>query len=124
RGTALRLSNEEITRLTEIVRHHMRPMNLAADGEAEVSRRAIYRFWKATGPIGVDVCIFTLADYLGMVGVTLVLQDWIHRLQIVDALLDGYYNQQETVIAPPSLVNGRDLMQELSLSPGPQIGRL
>jgi tRNA nucleotidyltransferase/poly(A) polymerase len=124
RGTALRLSNEEITRLIEIVRHHMRPMNLAINGGSEVSRRAIYRFWKATGPVGVDVCILTLADYLGMVGVTLVLQEWIQRLQIVGALLDGYFNQQETVVAPPPLVNGRDLMKALSLRPGPQIGRL
>jgi tRNA nucleotidyltransferase/poly(A) polymerase len=124
RGSALRLSNEEITRLTEIVRHHMRPMNLAASGEAEVSRRAIYRFWKATGTVGLDVCILTLADYLGMVGVTLDLRDWIHRLQIVGALLDGFYNQQETVVAPPPLVNGRDLMNALTLRAGPQIGRL
>ncbi len=124
RGTALRLSNEEITRLAEIVRQHMRPMNLAMSGSTEVSRRAIYRFWKATGPVGVDVCILSLADYLGMVGVTLVLQDWIARLQIVGALLDGYYNRQDTVVAPPPLVNGRDLMDALSLRPGPEVGRL
>ncbi len=125
RATALRLSNEESARLSEIVRRHMRPMNLAIAGETEPSRRAVYRFWKATGPVvGVDVCLLTLADYLGMVGVMLVLQEWIHRLQLVGALLDGYYNRQETVVAPPPLVNGNDLMNALGVRPGPQVGRL
>jgi len=92
--------------------------------EVILSRRAVHRFWKATGEAGVGVCILTLADYLGMVGVTLVLQDWIHHLQIVDTLLDGYFNQKETVVAPPPLVSGHDLMLALKLEPGPRVGAL
>jgi len=122
RGTALRLSNEEVTRLSEIVRHHMRPMHL--HDVATISRRAIYRFWNAAGKNGVDVCILTLADYLGMVGVTLTVQDWVRHLETVSILLDGYFNQREAVVAPPPLVTGHDLMAALGLRPGPQVGRL
>ncbi len=122
RGTALRLSNEEVTRLAEIVRHHMRPMHLHET--PAISRRAVYRFWNATGKHGIDVCILTLADYLGMVGVTLTVQDWVRHLEVVSVLLDGYFNQREVVVAPPPLVTGHDLMAALSLRPGPQVGRL
>src|SRR5262249_48519699 len=112
RGTALRLSNEEINRLAGIVRHHMRPMQLR--NTPEVSRGAIHRYWKGTSksaePIGVDVCILTQADYLGMVGVTFSIQGWVEHLQVVSALLDGYFNQKETIVAPPPLVSGYDLM--------------
>src|SRR5260221_8461806 len=101
----------------------MRPMQL--HDSSELSRRTIYRYWrstlKAAEPVGVDVCILTQADYLGMVGMTFSLQGWIQHLQIVVALLDGYYNQKEVVVAPPSLVTGHDLMNTFSLSPGPQI---
>lgn len=142
RATALRLSTAEVTRASDVVRYHMRPMQLniqtgessAYDGRNNgsavtdsgpvLSRRAVHRFWKATGEAGVGVCILTLADYLGMVGVTLVLQDWIHHLQIVDALLDGYFNQKEIVVAPPPLVSGHDLMTVLKLDPGPRVGLL
>ncbi|MEP7288787.1 MAG: HD domain-containing protein [Chloroflexota bacterium] len=127
RCTALRLSNDENSRVTEIVRQHMRPLHLASSApynKGELSRRAIYRFWKATGETGLDVCLLTLADYLGMVGVNLVLQDWIHHLQIVAVLLDGYFNQKEIIVAPPPLVNGRDLIIGLDLQPGPQLGQV
>ena len=122
RAVALRLSNEEATRLSDIVRHHMRPMHL--HNAPEVSRRAIYRFWNAAGSTGIDVCLLSEADYLGMVGVGLVLQDWIAHLQIIGALLDGYFNHKEAFVSPPSLVTGRDLIKELDLQPGPEIGRL
>jgi poly(A) polymerase len=122
RTTALRLSNDEINRISEVVRHHMRPMNLRHGDE--ISRRSVHRFWKATGEAGVDVCILTMADYLGMVGVTLVLQEWIHHLQMIGTLLDGYFNQKEEIVSPPPLLNGIDLMEKLALAPGPEVGRL
>jgi len=122
RAFALRLSNEEAVRLATIVRHHMRPMMLRET--AALSRRALHRFWRATGEAGVDVCLLTMADYLGMVGVTLVLQDWIAYLEVVGSLLDGYFNQRDTVVAPQPLLTGRELMDKLSLPPGPAIGRL
>jgi tRNA nucleotidyltransferase/poly(A) polymerase len=124
RAEALRLSNDESARLQGIVLHHMRPMMLHA-GAPEVSRRAVYRYWNATGGlVGVDVCILTLADYLGMVGTHLEVPDWLVHLQIVGALLDGYFNRKAEVVAPPPLVSGRELMQALSLAPGPEVGRL
>jgi putative nucleotidyltransferase with HDIG domain len=124
RATALHLSNDEIERLSTIIRHHMRPMLLTMQTDTQLSRRTVHRFWKATGEVGVDICMLTLADYLGKFGVTLVLQDWIHYLQIVGALLEGYFQQRESVVAPPPLVTGHDLISSLALRPGPLIGQI
>ncbi len=122
RATALRLSNDEVERLTMIVRQHMRPMHLARAGS--VTKRALYRFWNAAGVAGIDVCILTQADFLGVYGITLTLTEWLPYLDMLSKLLDGYYNQYTTVVAPPPLVDGLALMEALGLAPGPQVGKL
>lgn len=122
RAEALRLSNEESTRLVRCVRHHMRPMQLRIAGS--LSRRAIYRFWKAAEQVGVDVCLLTLADYLGMVGTHLQVQEWLAHLQIVRGLLDAYFNRHAELVAPPPLIGGKALMEALNLQPGELVGRL
>lgn len=121
RAEALRLSNEELGRLVGTVRGHMRPMMLRGE---TISRKAVYRYWKALGETGLAVCILTLADYLGMVGSHLQVQAWIEHVQVVGALLDGYFNQHSEVVSPPPLIDGIALMRELALPPGPDVGRL
>lgn len=129
RASALRLSNDESERIERTVRNHMRPMMLhnslnSATNGGSISRRAIYRFWNAAGSAGLDVCILTLADYLGMVGTHLILPDWIAHIQVVGALLDGYLNRKNELVSPPMLLSGHDLIKALSLQPGPEVGRL
>lgn len=124
RCRALRLSSSESERVSAIVLHHMRPMMLRQSSGGDVSRRAIHRFWKAAGPAGVDVCVLTLADYLGMVGPTLQVPDWLAMLQVAGALLDGYLNRREEVVAPPLLVTGHGLMKALKIEPGPIVGQI
>jgi poly(A) polymerase/tRNA nucleotidyltransferase (CCA-adding enzyme) len=85
----------------------------------------VFRYWEATGgTTGVDVCLLTLADYLGGVGATLTLPGWIQHLQSIRPLLDGYFKRRQEVVAPPPLLTGHDLMAELRLDPGPDLGRL
>ncbi len=40
------------------------------------------------------------------------------------ALYFAYFEQFDETVKPTPLVNGRDLMQQLDLEPGPEIGRL
>jgi putative nucleotidyltransferase with HDIG domain len=123
RAIALKLSNEEVARHVAAVRNHMRPMHL--HNVSTISRRAIYRFWRSAGEAaGIDVCILTLADYLGMVGSHLVVQEWIRHIQTVDPLLDGMFNLREQVVSPPPLIRGQELMDALNLKPGKTVGNL
>jgi len=122
RGQALRLSNGEITRLTTIIRHHMRPHWLNTD--ALPSRRAIYRFWRDTGTAGVDICLLAMADYLATHGVTLDSHAWTHYLETIQALLSYYFEHSDDNIIPPPLLSGQELIDIFELAPGPQIGDL
>ena len=123
RAHALHLSNPEITRLKNIVRHHMRPHLLAQTGKLP-TRRAIYRFFRDTAEAGVDICLLALADVLATYGAALPQDTWNNYLDVIRDLLEAWWEKQEESIRPPSLINGHDLIKRFNLAPGPQIGQL
>jgi poly(A) polymerase len=122
RGEALRLSSAENARLEVVVREHMRPWQLAKDGEMP-SRRAIYRFWRAAGDAGVDICLLSIADLMAIYGHTLPQEVLEHHIEVVRGLLGAYWEKPEQV-KPQPVLNGDDLMVLFDLQPGPQIGEL
>jgi tRNA nucleotidyltransferase/poly(A) polymerase/pimeloyl-ACP methyl ester carboxylesterase len=127
RARAFNLSNNEIERLGSIVRHHMRFHNFANRLEHEKqtpSRRAIYRFFRDSDGAGIDLILFALADLRGTYASDLTIETWTAYLDVARILLENYWEKPEEIIAPPRLVDGRDLMKELNLQPGRVIGHL
>jgi putative nucleotidyltransferase with HDIG domain len=123
RGQDLQLSNSEIKRLRSVVLNHMRPLWLA-NTEKLPSRRATYRFFRDTGPAGVDICLLSLADTLAAYGPTLPPDTWAHQVEVIRTLLEAWWENKDEVISPPPVLDGNDLMKELGLKPGPIIGQL
>jgi tRNA nucleotidyltransferase/poly(A) polymerase len=127
RARRLVLSNEEILRVETIVRQHMRVLfhvnRLLKDGKPP-SRRAIYRFFRDAGPAGVDVCLLALADLRATQEQNLTQETWQAALDVVRLFLENWFEKPAESIAPPALVDGNDLMRELNLQPGKQIGAL
>jgi hypothetical protein len=127
RGRALQLSSVEIDRLKTIVRNHMRILhhtNRLVKEPKSPSRRAIYRFFRDTGEAGVEVCLLALADLRATYEHTLPQNIWVAGLDVVRLFLENWWEKRAESIAPPLLLNGNDLMQELDLQPGPLIGQL
>lgn len=122
-GQALQLSNSEIKRTRVIVLNHMRPLWLAQTGKLP-SRRAVYRFFRDTGPGGVDICLLSLADTLATYGPTLPPDIWAHQVDVVKYLLEAWWEKKEEFISPSPLIDGNVLMEELGLKPGPIIGQI
>jgi putative nucleotidyltransferase with HDIG domain len=123
RAAELQLSIEERMRLKIIVRHHMRPLWLAQNGELP-SRRAIYRFFRDTQTAGVDICLLSLADTLGTYGYTLPADIWKHQVDVVRTLMEAWWEHKDQQVFPPPLVNGNELISKFNLKPGPIIGQL
>jgi putative nucleotidyltransferase with HDIG domain len=121
RARALRLSSEEVAHLGRMVAAHMRPVLLAQAGG--VTRRAAYRFFRDTGPAGVDVCLLTLADLLGTRGVDLGREEWAARVDTVVALMEAYYLRPELIVRPPALITGDDVIG-LGVPQGRRVGEL
>jgi poly(A) polymerase len=127
RARLLALSNEEVSRLETIIRNHMRILfhanRLLKDGKPP-SRRAIYRFFRDSGPAGVDLCLLALADLRATYEHTLPQETWANVLDVVRLLLENWYEKPAESINPPCLVDGNELMEALDLQPGSKVGEL
>ncbi|MCL5429192.1 MAG: HD domain-containing protein [Chloroflexi bacterium] len=123
RGRALHLSNDEIAVLETIVKHHGRPYLLTREA-APPSRRAIYRFFRDTGSAGVEICLLSLADFMGKFEAQVPQDELEKHLETLRTLLEAYFEHPREQLRPPALVNGEDLMRDLGLKPGPKIGEL
>jgi tRNA nucleotidyltransferase/poly(A) polymerase len=127
RAEAFNLSNDELERIEKIVHHHMRFHFFTSrleDDHQEPSRKAIYRFFRETGEAGVGVVLLGLADLRGVRGPTLTQKKWTVALDVARILLENYWEKREEIVAPPRLLNGNELMQELNIQPGPRVGEL
>lgn len=123
RAKVLRLSSAEISRLKNIIRNHMRPLLLAQDRQ-KLSRRAIYRFFRDTGPAGVDICLLSMADTLATFNLSPPNKKWSDLLEVIFTLFDAWFHQPSKIVSPPPLITGSDLMKEFNLESGPLIGKL
>ncbi|WP_129626837.1 CCA tRNA nucleotidyltransferase [Candidatus Oscillochloris fontis] len=116
----LRMSRQDSAYISLIVREHMRPGQLRA-GEV-LTPRAVVRFFRDTGDAGPDVLLHELADHMATRGPNLQPEHWeIHRTWIRE-LLDVHWGVPVEHRQP--LVRGDDLIRELKIAPGPEIGRL
>jgi poly(A) polymerase len=117
----LRFSAKEIKLVEIMVRHHLRPMQMSHDELP--TRRAIYRYFRDTGDAGIDILFLSLADHLATRGPHLELAEWREHAQVVEYILTQRF-EQESLVVPPKLVNGHDLITIFGMSPGPKIGEV
>ncbi|MEX2161612.1 MAG: HD domain-containing protein [Anaerolineales bacterium] len=119
----LHLSNAEIELLESVVRLHGRPFALTRTG-APPTRRAIYRFFREAGEAGVDICLLSLADFMGKYAADLPQEELTKHLVTLRTLLEAFFENPEQAVQPLALLNGDELMQELGLTPGPKVGEI
>lgn len=118
-GERLRLPDRAVDVLERLVRHHLRPMHLAAAGE--LTRRARYRFFRDLRADAQDLLLLVLADAAAVRGDSPRVV-W-RRARLVRELLAGWQEERQAAAAPP-LLRGGDVMERFGLAPGPEVGRL
>lgn len=123
RGRQLAIANDEIEWVKKVISHHMRPI-LLTNSEGMPSRRAVYRFFRQTGEAGIGVCYLSLADLLGIYGVTLPVSLWSKHLDVTRELLQAWWEEKEIKISPQLLLDGNEVMQEFGLKPSPLVGKV
>jgi len=117
----LRFSNREIRLVESLVYHHLRPVQMAH--EEFPTQRAIYRYFRDTGEAGIDILILALADYLASRGPLVSMEEWEKHCQLINYIL-AEHDKQQAKILPVKLIDGRDIMNNFDLAPGPLIGKL
>jgi putative nucleotidyltransferase with HDIG domain len=123
RAHELALSTAEISRVEDIVHNHMR-IHLLVQSMETPSRRAIYRYFQAAGPAGVEICLLSLADLLATYRNDLPQELWRKEIEFCRIILEAWWEKPAEVVKPPRLLSGSDLIQAFHIEPGPQIGEL
>ena len=116
---SLRLSVQEKRRVTTIVTQHRNFLEQSNWDELEQ-----HRFWHRLGDQGLDVILLSLASFLGQHNYRLNQHAWLAMVDRARTLLAARYDLYEQIVAPPPLVNGDSLMQELGLERGRLVGVL
>jgi tRNA nucleotidyltransferase/poly(A) polymerase len=116
----LRLSRATSEYVRAVVREHMRPGQLADLGD-ELTTRAVYRFFRATGAAGPDVLLHTSCDYMAMRGPALEPSRWQRHVEWTAHMLETWAEEQTH--PPEPLVRGEDVLRQ-GVPQGPRIGQL
>ncbi len=85
--------------------------------------RAIYRFFRDTAGAGADTLFLSLADHLAAVGPRVSREGWRRHVAIVSYILRRAAEDRH-VIMPPRLIDGDELMAELGIPPGKELGKI
>ncbi|MGD8624471.1 MAG: HD domain-containing protein [Anaerolineae bacterium] len=118
----LRFDRAEAQLVETIVRHHMRPLLLAA--QSSVSSRAVYRFFRDTRQAGVDVVLHALADHRATYAPGAPDPQGSRLVALAARMLANYWDRQSLYLELTPLLSGRDLLRAFDLAPGPHIGDL
>jgi len=118
----LRLSNREINEVAELVRQQMRVGHLLRLDPP--TSRALSRFFRLGPTLFWPLILLAAADYKAARSLLSPGADLSPLRQQVAQWLEFYYRELRPREAAPALISGRELMEELDLSPGPLVGRL
>jgi tRNA nucleotidyltransferase/poly(A) polymerase len=122
RFQALKFASDEVVYLGRLVDQHMRPAYLAHDYPP--SRRAMYRFFREAISTGPDCALLSLADHMATWAPDPDPGRWGNCLRTTELLLETYFRERGERVEPCPLLDGRQIMAEFGLRPGPHVGEL
>jgi poly(A) polymerase len=102
-----------------LVRHHLRPKQMAEPG-AMPSRRALFRYYREVGEAAIATLYLNMADYLAARGPLLERDEWREHCDLMAYILSATFETP----AAPRLINGSHVMDEFGIGPGPLVGKL
>lgn len=120
-GRAMRLSKTEITHLQQVQAAEA-PADQLLDGR--IDGRTIYRYFRQTGPGGIDQLLIALAARMIGWQAGPAQELWAVTVEHAREVISAYFDDDRQRIQPPQLVDGVDLGEQFELAPGRQIGDL
>lgn len=140
----LKYSTDEVRLICKMIEFHLRPSNLASN--EIITDKGVYKFFKELGPAGVPMLLLCWADYTSYVNVRQMralikksanpiitieegktkgsLGKTLRHMQVVNFLLNKYFNEAKKIILPRRIINGKDVMSVLKIEAGPKVGAI
>lgn len=116
-----RAPNTLLRSVSFLVGKHMRFEGLVQQHPA--SKRAKYRYLRATDPLSPELIILSVSDRLSVRGELVSEEDVKRHLELAREMM-RLALEEELAEPVPRIIAGDELMEELGLEPGPEVGRL
>jgi tRNA nucleotidyltransferase/poly(A) polymerase len=116
----LRASEKLRAHVAGLARHHLRLGFLVH--QAPLSRKALYDYLAACGPVAVDVTLLSVADRLATRG-RKADESIARHMDLAREVLTVALDARDAGVAAP-LVRGDELAAALDIEPGPRLGQL
>ena len=118
----LRFSSKAIKFVELMVGHHLRPFQLTNSPNLP-TKKAVYRLYRDLGIEATGILFLGLADYRAARGPLMDIEDWEHKVEIVNHALVTYKEWNKKT-KEARLLTGHDLINIFRIEPGPQFGPL
>jgi poly(A) polymerase len=119
----IRLSENEVTAITLMVKEHMRFNQLGKNGVLP-DNREIHYYYKKNRSYGIDLCFLALANTIGTYQHALDQDVWLEKVNLARVLMEAYFEKYEQVVNPTKIVSGSEIMKQFNIEPGKQVGEL
>ena len=123
RLSALRLSRTGIKSVCKMIEEHLRPTNMSYNLDLPTPR-AIYRYYRDLEDVAIDTLYLAMADYLAAKGPEIAPDNWAKHAQMIAHILQTGSIRPQSDTEPTRLLTGTDIINELGIQPGPQIGAI
>lgn len=120
----LKFSKNTMKYIAKLIKYHMYPSQLLNEGLENLSEKATMRMFRRIGGDMPELLLLAMADRLSARGVEIT-EDVVEKnIQGLYFLLDKYKKSQEEVRHLPKLVDGKEVMEILKISPSPILGKI
>lgn len=119
-GKRFALSNAEINYLQTFVLNHNQIGRLVKY-PPEAIKRFIYRHFRQSGEVGIDVCLFALIDKISQNGRSIDQEQNDALMKIVLSAFSYYW--YEKIMDQDMIMKGEQIMHLLHIRPGPTVGK-
>lgn len=122
----LKFSSSIQLTLSKLVRYHLRPFQLQ-QGNALISERALYRFFRDVGDDILLLLALAMADLYATCGPTITKEDLEKSEKLILFLFNAYEKHKtkaEIKSKNPKLLDGNEIMELTGLKPTPKLGEI
>ena len=119
----LRFGRKGVRMVGTMIRHHLRPRQMAAKNELP-TKRAVHRYFRDVGEVALDTLYLNMADFLSAIGPDLTRDQMMEGCTVIRHILEVGLKMEDRVEPVRLLLDGNDIIREFGLSPSPIIGRV
>ncbi len=121
--TRLRIGKRGARHVASMIRHHLRPREMARKGEMP-THRAIHRYFRDLDDFALDTLCLNMADFLAARGPLLTRAEMKEHAELLAYIQAVGPQRPVSATRNTGLLDGHDIMKELNMQPGPSVGRL